>query len=341
MYKHLRSILTAMATAALLLINGGCISQDDFDDTPSGNLEALWQIIDEHYCFLDYKQQALGIDWDEIHARYAARINPDMNRYQLFEVLAEMLAELRDGHVNLYTPADVGRNWSWKDDYPANFRADIQDAYLGTGYKIAASLKYRILEDNVAYVVCSSFSSGIGDGNLDELFHNLRSANGLILDLRDNGGGDLTNEERLAARFVDERRLTGYVSHKTGKGHNDFSSLEPRYLEPSSNIRWHKPVCVLTNRSVFSAANDFAVMMHTLPNVKLVGDHTGGGSGMPMSSSLPNGWGVRFSACPMYDAQKHQTEFGIDPDINVALTDEATAQGIDPIIEAARKVLCE
>jgi C-terminal processing protease CtpA/Prc len=81
--------------------------------------------------------------------------------------------------------------------------------------------------------------------------------------------------------------------------------------------------------------------MHTLPNVKLVGDHTGGGSGMPMTNSLPNGWSVRYSACPMYDAKKQQTEFGIDPDIKAALTDEATAQGIDLIIEAARKVLSE
>ena len=41
----------------------------------------------------------------------------------------------------------------------------------------------------------------------------------------------------------------------------------------------------------------------------------------------------------MYDAQKQQTEFGIDPDINVALTDEATAQGRDLIIETAREIL--
>ena len=117
--------------------------------------------------------------------------------------------------------------------------------------------------------------------------------------------------------------------------------MEPYYLEPSSNVRWHKPVCVLTNRSVYSAANAFAVWMHTLPNVSIVGDHTGGGSGLPMSSSLPNGWSVRFSACPMYDAQRQQTEFGIPADVPAALTDEATAQGIDPIIETARKVLTE
>ena len=179
----------------------------------------------------------------------------------------------------------------------------------------------------------------VGEGNMDDCFSYLALCRGLIIDVRNNGGGELTTAERLAARFVQEKTLVSYMQHKTGTGHSDFSQLEARYLEPSSNLRWHKGVCVLTNRSVFSAANDFAVMMHALPNVKLVGDHTGGGSGMPMSSSLPNGWSVRYSACPIYDKNKQQTEFGIDPDVSVSLTDDATAAGIDLIIEKARELL--
>jgi C-terminal processing protease CtpA/Prc len=252
-----------------------------------------------------------------------------------------MLAELRDGHVNLSAAHDLGRYWSWYEAYPTNFSDTLLRRYLGTDYHIAAGIQYKILDDNIGYIRYESFLQGVGEGNLDDCLTYLALCRGLIIDIRNNGGGELTIAEKLAGRFVQEKTLVSYMQHKTGKGHNDFSSLEPRYLEPSSNIRWHKPVCVLTNRSVFSAANDFAVIMHTLPNVKLVGDHTGGGSGMPMTNSLPNGWSVRYSACPMYDAKKQQTEFGIDPDIKAALTDEATAQGIDLIIEAARKVLSE
>ena len=164
---------------------------------------------------------------------------------------------------------------------------------------------------------------------------------GLIIDIRSNGGGDLTTAERLAGRFVHEKTLVGYMQHKTGTEHNDFSELKEMYLEPSSNVRWHKKVCVLTNRSVYSAANAFAVWMHELPNVTLVGDHTGGGSGMPLNNSLPNGWSVRFSACPMYDNQKQQTEFGIDPDVKVSLNYDLTYgdEPKDDIIEAARQLL--
>ncbi len=262
-----------------------------------------------------------------------------MTSTQLFEVLTDMLAELRDGHVNLAAAMDYGRYWTWHEAYPQNYSDTLERRYLGTDYKIASGMYYRVLDDNIGYIRYSSFSNPIGEGNLDEVLSYMLLCQGLIIDIRNNGGGDLTTAERLAGRFVQEKTLVGYIQHKTGTGHQDFSSLEPRYLEPSSNVRWHKPVCVLTNRSVYSAANDFTVMMHTLPNVKLVGDHTGGGSGLPMSSSLPNGWNVRFSACPMYDAQKRQTEFGIAPDISVGLTDEATLAGLDNIIEKAREVL--
>ena len=334
--KHLRYILYLFT---FLLLS--CVDTDEQSDTPTGNFEALWQIIDEHYCFFDYKQHEYGLDWNAVYNKYKVRVSDHMTTEQLFEVLTDMLAELRDGHVNLGSSMDYGRYWAWHEAYPQNFSDTLERRYLGTDYKIAAGMKYRVLDDNIGYIRYESFLQGVGEGNLDDCLTYLALCRGLIIDIRNNGGGELTIAEKLAGRFVQEKTLVSYMQHKTGKGHNDFSSLEPRYLEPSSNIRWHKPVCVLTNRSVFSAANDFAVIMHTLPNVKLVGDHTGGGSGMPMTNSLPNGWSVRYSACPMYDAKKQQTEFGIDPDIKAELTDEATAQGIDLIIEAARKVLSE
>lgn len=316
-----------------------CVDETERPDTPTGNFEALWQIIDEHYCFFDYKQHVYGLDWQDVYNKYKVRVNDNMSETQLFEVLCDMLGELRDGHVNLISSMDYGRYWAWHEAYPQNYSDTLERRYLGTDYRIAGGMSYRILDDNIGYIRYASFASPVGEGNMDDCFSYLALCRGLIIDVRNNGGGELTTAERLAARFVQEKTLVSYMQHKTGTGHSDFSQLEARYLEPSSNLRWHKGVCVLTNRSVFSAANDFAVMMHALPNVKLVGDHTGGGSGMPMSSSLPNGWSVRYSACPIYDKNKQQTEFGIDPDVSVSLTDDATAAGIDLIIEKARELL--
>ncbi len=339
-----RLILNTLARLVLVSLLApflfvACVDNEEHPNTPTGNFEALWHIIDEHYCFFDYKQHEYGLDWNEVYSKYQMRISDKMSESQLFEILTDMLSELRDGHVNLSTSMDYGRYWTWHEGYPKNYSDTLERHYLGTDYKISAGISYRVLDDNIGYIRYDSFNSPIGEGNLDDVLTYLSLCRGLIIDIRNNGGGDLTTAERFAGRFVNEKTLVGYMQHKTGTAHNDFSSLESQYLAPSSNIRWHKSVCVLTNRSVYSAANAFAVWMHTLPNVKIVGDHTGGGSGLPMSSSLPNGWSVRFSACPMYDAQKQHTEFGIEPDVKVSLTDEATAQNLDLIIETARKIL--
>ena len=326
-----------MCIASLSLVS--CVDVDEYDNSPQGNFEALWKIMDEHYCSFDYKRQAYGLDWNEVRARYSKRIDVTMNSDQLFEVLSEMLAEVKDGHVNLSSTGDFSRYWSWKEGYPANSSDTLYRRYLGTDYKIASGLSYRILDDNIAYVRYESFMDGIGEGNLDKMFINLMFCQGLILDIRDNGGGNLLYAERLAARFFNERTMVGYMQHKTGAGHSDFSCGEEQWLDPSSNIRWHKPVCVLTNRGVYSAANEFVKYMKQCPTATIVGDHTGGGAGLPFSSSLPNGWCVRFSACPMYDGEKQDTEFGISPDVRVDLLQSDLLSGEDTIIEAARAIL--
>lgn len=316
-----------------------CVREDTFDNTPEGNFEALWSIIDEHYCFLDYKAQTIGLDWNRVHTQYKQRINPNMNNAQLQEVLTEMLAELRDGHVNLYTSADVSRYWSWHEDYPRNWTQELRDKYLGTDYKIAAGINYRILDDNIGYLVYESFSNGVGEGNLDDVMYYLRSCNGLIIDMRGNTGGQVTYAEMLSQRLTNERILVGYTQYKTGRGHNDFSAPKAEYIEPSKGVRWQKRVVVLQNRECYSACNVFIRNARECPQVTTLGDMSGGGAGMPFSSELPNGWAVRFSASPSLDKDMQHIEFGIAPDIPCALTKTDADKGEDTLIEQARKIL--
>ena len=315
-----------------------CVDEDELDDTPRGNFEALWKIMDQRYCFFDYKNSAYGLDWNEVYAKYSSRIDNNMSDGQLLEVLGDMLGELRDGHVNLYTPFNTARYWTWHEDYPQNYSDSLERRYLGTDYRMASGIKYNRLDDNVGYIRCASFESAIGDGNLDEAMLYLAPCKALIIDVRNNGGGQITTAEKFAARFTNKEMLVGYMQHKNGTGHSDFSAMKEQWLKPSSGIRWQKDVYVLTNRSVYSAANEFVKYMKCCLRVRVVGDKTGGGAGMPFSSELPNGWSVRFSACPMYDKIKNSTEFGIEPDYSVSLSTIDEARGIDTIIEYARRL---
>ena len=321
----------------LLLLVSCVVDVEPYDNSKRGNFEALWRIVDEHYCFFDYKD----IDWNQIHTDYEKKIREDMSNIALFDTLNLMLQELKDGHVNLYSYWDLGRYWKWFEDYPANFNADViyNANYLGTNYRIAGSARYTILSDSIGYIYYGSFSGALSENNLDYILASFSKCFGIIVDVRNNGGGYLSNSETLASRFTDEKTLVGYIQHKTGKGHNDFSEPFPKYIEPSSRIQYLKPVVVLTNRKCFSATNDFVNAVHHFPNVTILGDRTGGGSGLPFSSELPNGWAVRFSACPFFDANKEHIEFGIDPDVRVDLLPEDLQKGYDTLIEVARKLL--
>lgn len=330
-------IVFVAAILAIISFFPACVDIEEYPDNPQGNFEALWKIMDEHYCFFEYKE----VDWNLIHDEYSRRINSDMTQESLFMLLNEMLQQLKDGHVNISTPFDVGRYWKWFEDYPDNYDEKIVHAYLGSDYRIASGIRYKILDDNIGYLRYESFSSGIGETNLDYVINKFSICEGLIIDVRNNGGGSLTNSDVLTARFVNEKTLVGYIQHKTGKGHNDFSEPYPKYIEPSTRLRYQKPVVVLTNRSCFSATNDFVNAMSYCPNVIILGDKTGGGGGLPFSSELPNGWGVRFSASPMLNADKQQIEFGIDPDIHVDLAKEDIWNEKDTMIERARKWIKE
>lgn len=327
-----------MAIVAIFSL-GSCVDEEEYADNPRGNFEALWKIVDEHYCFFDYKKEQYGLDWNAVYDKYSRQIADDMTDSQLFEVLGNMLGELKDGHVNMYSSWDVARNWSWHENYPSNLSDTLINRYLGTDYRIASGMRYRILDDNIGYIRCTSFATAMGEGNLDEILYYLMPCNALIIDIRDNGGGLVTSAEQLAARFTNSPLLVGYMQHKTGRGHSDFSSMEEQRLKPSKGIRWQKRVAVLTNRSVYSAANEFVKYMRCCPNVVQIGDRTGGGAGMPYSSELPIGWSIRFSACPMYDKDGNSTEFGIAPDYDVQLSQTDLLRGKDTIIEKAREVL--
>lgn len=335
--KDRLKIILLLICYSLLPIS--CIQEEEFANSPEGNFEQLWKIIDEKYCFFEYKR----IDWKAVHDEYAPKIKPNMSPENLFEVLSKMLFLLKDGHVNLSSAHNTSYYDDWYQNYPWNYSEKIvSEYYLGrasTDYRTAAGMKYKILDDNIGYIRYESFQSAVGDGNLDEVLSYLAPCNGLIIDVRDNKGGNLTNSTRIAARFTNEKVLTGYIRHKTGKGHNDFSDPMAIYLEPSKGVRWQKKVVVITNRRCYSATNDFVNNMKDLPNVILLGDKTGGGSGLPFSSELPNGWTIRFSASPIFDRNMQQIEFGIDPDVQVNMDPKDEQKNKDTLIEEARKLL--
>ena len=105
--KHFQfSIFKIQFIIVFCAVLASCTKVEEYANTPTGNFEALWHIIDTKYCFFDYKAEEYGLDWDAVYRQYKRKISDGMGSAGLFEVLGDMLDELRDGHVNLYAAHD-------------------------------------------------------------------------------------------------------------------------------------------------------------------------------------------------------------------------------------------
>lgn len=332
---------TAFITAVIMFLSSlfaGCADDVDYPDDPYGNFDALADIIDSRYCFFADKQ----IDWNEITTRYRARISSDTRQLELFSICAEMLDELKDGHVNLSSRFNTSYYRAWWSDYPQDFNLrTMQEYYLKFDYGTVSGMLYKYFpEEKAGYIYYPSFSSGISELSLDYVLAQLYDSESLIIDIRDNGGGLLTNIDVLIGRLIEGEIPGGAICHKTGPGHRDFSKPYPITYKSAPDYRIHflgKPIYILTNRSCYSAANAFTAVAKSLPNVTVIGARTGGGGGLPFSSELPNGWSVRFSASPLYGPDGAVTEFGIDPTpgFECHSPEEELARGRDAILDLA------
>ncbi|HDL18613.1 MAG TPA: peptidase S41, partial [Bacteroidetes bacterium] len=112
--------------------------------------------------------------------------------------------------------------------------------------------------------------------------------------VRDNGGGNSGFAKIIVNRFADNKRQVSFVRYRNGPDHDNFTDYIPQYIFPEGKRQYTKPVAVLTNRKSFSATEYFVLAMRTLPHVTIIGDTTGGGSGIPISRELPNGWAYRL-----------------------------------------------
>jgi hypothetical protein len=321
-------------TFLIVVTGSGCekaLMPKDQNFNATEIFELLWNDIHEKYSYFAEKQ----IDWQEIKTIYEPQIHDQMDEYELFEILGDLLAELRDGHVNLLSTFNRSRNWEWYENFPVNYNEQlILDNYLGTDYRIIGPMWAQSVE-GMLYVSYRSFERKISQQNMDEIIRLMNFHDGLIIDVRNNGGGSLQNGINMTSRFIDSRMIYAQQRFKSGPGISDFTPWTNMSVSPSDGAKYMGKIAVLTNRRSYSASTFFAQMMKTLPQAQLFGDQTGGGGGIPAYAELPNGWTYRFSATQTIDMADYHIEFGVLPDHVVVMDPIDEQQGKDIVIEAA------
>jgi C-terminal processing protease CtpA/Prc len=315
------------------------VFDDEISNTPESNFNYLWNEINTKYAFLDYKQ----VNWDSIQGVYQPKIHPDMSNDSLFEVLGGMMNELRDGHVNLMSPFNVSR-YDITLLGPQNINTRIiKTHYLKSDYYSTGGFAHNFIrEGDVGYIRYPSFSgSSISNYQLDYLYDRYKDCKGIIIDIRQNGGGYVSNVFSLLSLFSDDERHLYDTQIKSGPGADEFTLMESVYANsPRENVFTGK-VAVLTDRGSYSASSFFSTCTYAYDDVFLVGDTTGGGLGLPNGGQLPNGWTYRFSITRTIAVNGKNYENGVPPNYTVILSEDADETGIDNVIEFAADKICE
>ena len=313
--------------------------EPDEPNNPVNVFDYLWNKVDQQYAFFDVK----GIDWDSVREVYRPKVYDEMSADSLFQVCAAMLNTLRDGHTNLISSFDVSRNDSVYYKMYAEKNIDesvVKLNYLTVYHHTTGAFAHNTIRNGeVAYVRYASFLDAISEKNMDYIVNHYSNCKGIIFDLRQNGGGSIDNIRQMLSIFDNHGQPLYQTQIKSGPGHNDFKPLStvcaPEKDTVSGDDSYTKPVAVLIDRGSYSATSFFALCTLAYDNIRLFGDYSGGGLGLPNGGALPNGWTYRFSITRTLDMNGNNYENGVPPQELVILDPACTSQGIDNVIEAA------
>jgi carboxyl-terminal processing protease len=168
----------------------------------------------------------------------------------------------------------------------------------------------------------------------DQALEALRTAPGLILDIRDNPGG--YGQARIVGRLLQRPTLGAISFIKNGPGHGALKRKDD-ILEPTGPWQYSGPIALLVNDSTGSAADLFACYLRSAKRVVTVGTTTHGNlSAVAAYAVLPCGLVVRISNGYVCDAGGKPIEGnGNAPDVIVAPTISDFLAGRDPVLEKA------
>ena len=175
---------------------------------------------------------------------------------------------------------------------------------------------------------------------LDKIARDFRELKGIIIDIRDNPGGEDGIAIAIINRFCDRKRVAFHRKTKIGPGKDDFTPLKTWYLEPQGDVQFTGPIVLLTCDSVFSGGEAFALAIKELPHVTIIGDNTNGIFSYQLEKKLPNGWEYCLSYQVYLSADMVCYEGkGVPVDIEVFNKKADIENGIDPLITRALEVI--
>ncbi len=332
----LKKIACLFLVSFTLIQCGDLFLGSDVDSRdPLVTYDIFYGEVDSKFSFFEY----LDVDFDSAYQVNRQQLADNSTNSELAAALRELINVLQDGHSNVFLSNGTISYTGWFDQYPENRLEDIS-GYFSEYKSWNNALDYGIIDgENIGYIKVSTFTGSLATSNylaIDEILELLWDTDGIIIDVRSNGGGNSNNADIIVSRFNDEPRFSFRARRRLPDSRTSFSDWSEKITDVYEGDRYLKPVTVLSNRRSFSSTEWFISGMSTIPHATIIGDTTGGGSGNPIVSSLPNGWGMRVSNTQKELPEGRDYQYtGIYPDIAVWISSADSANGIDTILERA------
>jgi uncharacterized membrane protein len=323
-----------------ILILFSCKKENKIDNTQQNNFKILWDDFNKNYPVF----QINNINWDSVYNVNYANLNSNTTDNALFNILKSSILTLKDAHSDIISNQFGSCNYysSFVRKKPANF---ISWSLIFTKYvqliKVNhsnATMGYgKVINQDIGYFLIESFNEDKNDYYLiDSFLDEFQNSKAIIIDVRQNDGGNELYGQIVASRLTNQAVTYRYARYRNGSKYSDLSDFQPLVLDPEGKIKFTKTVILLTNRHTFSAAEDFTLMLRSIPNIVHIGDTTFGGVATnPIIKTLPNGWTYRMARAINCDRNKLPIMGGIAPQFVFQISKSDSINGIDRLIEAA------
>ena len=348
--------------------------------TPTDEFDAFWTGMNNSYAFWDIDPT----DWDAVYRTYRplfAKLKSDdeSSRKKGYTYYQEMTANLIDSHYALYfkdhtLPAISPSNARilkrpglhqpipvvhYQKTIPANYLSagavtGVDTSESSPGLLVAGKIK----NTNILYFRFPQFAlsdwyadpTSPAQAVIQYVFDELKKSDldGIILDLRGNGGGNAPDLDFLLGRLIDKAYVFGSLRAKAGMGRLDYLPWFDFTVHAVPGARpFTKPIVALVDMFSVSMAEITPMAIKALPtgNGKLVGERTWGGTG-PLTQENVRYNGGEFSTSVLarvytsslmfrYKDGKIYEGIGVPPDVEANYNGEALKTGKDTQLETA------